>query len=278
MIKLAVGKTKSGKVKLIKDELQSMNKPIIILDYKNEFDDVGTNTLNIGLIDPFLSPMDYTDTIAINAGLIEYSQFLATRSTEVLKDTAGMDHWKNFKMKDLVEEALKRAANGWNANENGKVKELRRFLNFKKSKQENVLEDEINKIKENDIVIVKTEGLHSIQTRVLTFLLLNRLQQKFPSLTVVSANINYLWRDGHLFLFSKIFDFAKHDIFLSFNKTENFPKRLKEYIDSSYIFRLESNADIEFFEELGAPVDAKTKKLKTGAYLYYQTNEQEISA
>lgn len=266
---MIVGKTRSGKTTLIKEKIKTMQKPVIILDFKNDFDDIGAKTINLGLINPFLSPMDYEDAIAINSGLVEFSQFLITRSEEVLRDFSFEEDWQTYKMKDLIDEALKRATNGWNQHENAKAKEARRFLNFKKSKQELVLEDEVAKIEENDVVVVKTEGLHSIQTRILSFLLLNRLQQNFPSLTVISDNINYLWRDGHLFLFSKIFDIHKHNLLLSFNKTENFPKRLMEYIDNVFVFKLESNSDVEFFQGLDIPIDAKAKRFKQGKYLEF---------
>lgn len=278
MIDLITGKTKSGKTTFIKKHIDSNQQPVIILDFKNDFDDIQTKTINLGLIDPFLSPMSHKDAIAINAGLVEYSQFLANRSEEVLKDFSSNSNfdWHQFKMVDLIDEALKRATNGWDQHENGKAKESRRFLNFKKSKQELILEDEINKIEKNDIVVVKTEGLHSIQTRVLSFLLLSRLQDKFASITVISDNINYLWRDGHLFLFSKIFDFEKNNLLLSFNKTENFPKRLKDYINKTYIFQLENNSDIEFFKELNAPIDSSAKRFRRGKYVEHNVFEELI--
>lgn len=273
MIDLITGKTKSGKTTLIKEKIKTIQNPVIILDFKNDFDDVQTKNINLGLIDPFLSPMDYTDAVAINSGLVEFSQFLAERSQEVLKDFCLEEDWKIFKMNDLIDEALKRATNGWNQHENAKAKESRRFLNFKKSKQELILEDEINKIEQTDIVVVKTEGLHSIQTRVLSFLLLSRLQEKFPSITVVSDNINYLWRDGHLFSFSKIFDFEKNNLLLSFNKTENFPKRLKKHINNVFIFKLENNSDVDFFKQLNIPIDAKAKRFRQGKYVEYNLND-----
>jgi len=276
MIDLITGKTKSGKTTLIKEKIKTMQNPVVILDFKNDFDDIQTKTINLGLIDPFLSPMDYNDAIAINSGLVEYSQFLAERSQEVLKDFCLEEDWKEYKMKNLIDEALKRATNGWNQHENAKAKESRRFLNFKKSKQELILEDEIQKIEHDDIVVVKTEGLHSIQTRVLSFLLLKRLQQKFPSITVVSDNINYLWRDGHLFSFSKIFDFEKNNLLLSFNKTENFPKRLKEHIRNVFIFRLENNSDVEFFKQLNVPIDSKTKRFRQGKYVEHNLIESTV--
>ncbi|WP_456364429.1 hypothetical protein [Priestia aryabhattai] len=276
MIDLITGKTKSGKTTLIKEKIKTMQNPIIILDFKNDFDDIQTKTINLGLIDPFLSPMDYNDAIAINSGLVEYSQFLAERSQEVLKDFCLEENWKEYRMKNLIDEALKRATNGWNQHENAKAKESRRFLNFKKSKQELILEDEIQKVENNDIVVVKTEGLHSIQTRVLSFLLLKRLQEKFPTITVVSDNINYLWRDGHLFSFSKIFDFEKNNLLLSFNKTENFPKRLKEHIHNVFIFRLENNSDVEFFKQLDVPIDSKTKRFRQGKYVEHSLIESAV--
>ncbi len=277
MIDVAIGKTKSGKSTFIKSKLSEVQKPVIILDYKNSFDDIDAKKINLGSIDPFLSPMNYKDSIAINSGLVEYSRFLSNRSEEVLKDFCGEQDWKNYKMLDLIDESLKRATNGWDQHENLKAKESKRFLNFKKSKQEFILEEQIDMIQEEDIVLVKTEGLHSIQTRVLTFLLLSRLQDKFPSFTVISDNINYLWRDGHLFLFSKIFDFEKNNLILSFNKTENFPKRLKEYISKAYIFQLESNSDIEFFKELGAPIDSSVKRFKKGKFVEHTVRELAIA-
>lgn len=277
MVDVIAGKTKSGKTTLIKERLESMQKPVIILDFKNDFDDVpNAKTVNLGLIDPFLSPMDYSDAVAINAGLVEYSKFLIERSSEVLKDFSGTNDWKTYKMVNLIDEALKRAQNGWDGHENAKAKESRRFLNFKKSKQELILEDEIAKIEQEDIVVVKTEGLHSIQTRILTYLLLNRLQQKFSSITVISDNINYLWRDGNLFLLSKIFDFQRNHLILSFNKTENFPKRLKTLIENVYVFRLENNSDVDFFKGLGFPIDAKAKRLKQGRHIHFNVNEVNV--
>ncbi|MGF7534913.1 hypothetical protein AAGG74_14680 [Bacillus mexicanus] len=272
MIDLLVGKTKMGKTTFIKEIVQNKNEPVILLDFKNDYDDIKTKSINLGLIDPFLSLMDYKDSIAINAGLIQYSQFLKVRSEEVLKDYSSSDNWSNYKMHNLIDESIKRATNGWDQNENMKAKESRRYLSFKKSKQTQTLEKEIEKIEHNDIVVVKTEGLHSVSTRVLSFLLLNRLQQKFPSITVVSDNINYLWRDGHLFLFSQIFDFEKNNMIFSFNKTENFPKSLKRLIDNTYIFRLESNSDVEFFNELNIPIDSSSKRLRKYKYIEHKSS------
>lgn len=277
MIEQITGKTNTGKTTFIKNKIATMQKPVIILDFKNEFDDIKTKTINLGLIDPFLSPMDYSDAVSINAGLIEYSQFLMLRSEEVLKDfSIDNKNWKNYKMHNLIDESLKRAQNGWDQFENAKAKESRRFLNFKKSKQELILEEEINKVGPEDIVVIKTEGLHSIQTRVLSFLLLNRMQQKFPSISVISDNINYLWRDGHLFLFSQVFDFEKNDLFLSLNKTENFPNRFKNLINNTYIFQLENNSDIDFFKKLNLPVDATAKRFKRGKHLEFCLNNELV--
>lgn len=270
MIDLMVGKTKMGKTTLIKEKIKNKNEPVIILDFKNDFDDIKTKSINLGLIDPFLSAMDYNDSIAINAGLIQYSQFLKVRSEEVLKDYSKSDNWTDFKMHNLIDESIKRATNGWDQNENIKAKESRRYLSFKKSKQTQTLENAIEKIESSDIVVVKTEGLHSVSTRVLTFLLLNRLQKKFPSITVISDNINYLWRDGYLFLFSQIFDFEKNNMIFSFNKTENFPKSLKKLINNTFVFRLESNSDIEFFNELNIPIDSSSKRLRRYKYIEHK--------
>jgi len=275
MIEMLIGKVKYGKANYIKEKISSLPKPVIILDFKNEFDDIGTKTINLGLIDPFLSPLGHKDATAINAGLIEYSQFLASKSEEVLKDFCGDTDWKEFKMHNLIDESIKRAIYGWDPSENAKAKESSRFLDFKKSKQDRILEEEIASIGPEDVVLLKTEDLHSIQTRILTFLFLSQSQEKFGSVSVVSNNINYLWRNGHLFLFSKVFDLEKNHLLLSFNKTENFPKRLKEYIKEVAIFRLENNLDISFFKELNVPIGAETKRFKKGQYVQYDLTELE---
>ena len=268
MFELIIGKTKTYKTTHIKEILPNLKTPVIILDFKKEYNDLeGAITFDLGEINPFTEPMDFQDAIAINAATLEFSKYIEKSAEEVLKDVTKNDaNWNTFKHHRLVYESLDRSLNSWNQTENAFALEIRKFLYFNKSKQVHTLNDVLERIVSNDLIVLQSNGLHSTESRIILFLLLSSIQRRNHHFTLISDNLNFIWKDGHLTNFLRVFDFSKIDSIFSFNKTSNIPNNFLALIDQYKIFRLDSNNDYTFLKKNGLNVSSSTKNAKPGVY------------
>jgi hypothetical protein len=275
LFELIIGKTKTYKTSHIKEILPELKTPVIILDFKKEYNDLeGAITFDLGEINPFTEPMDFQDAIAINAATLEFSRYIEKRAEEVLKDVTKNDSkWDEYKHHRLIYESLDRSLNCWNQNENSYALEIRKYLYFNKSKQIHTLNDVLDKIISNDLIVLQSNGLHSTESRIILFLLLSSIQRKNHHFTLISDNLNLIWKDGHLTNFLRVFDFSKIDSIFSFNKTSNIPNNFLPLIDQYKIFRLDSNNDYTFLKKNGLNVSTTTKNAKSGVFQTLNVNK-----
>lgn len=266
LVELVIGKAKT-KTEYIKNKISDTDKPVILLDYKNYYQDIEGKRIDLGLINPLLEPLSYKDVSAINAGAAEYQNYLLNRAEQVLRDyTPAGNSWEKYRYQNLIDESLQRCLSSWNNNEMQNTASLKRHLTFKKSIQTNSMSDAISATEDENVIILETNGLHSRETRILTFLFLSRFLEEKGSFSLVSDNINNIWRNGHLFNFIKAFDFNKIDAVFSFNKTDNVANILKNYINKITIFQLDSNKDFRDLKAIQPSIPEKVKKLKSNEH------------
>jgi hypothetical protein len=268
LFELLIGKINSLKINHIKNDLiPALKTPIIVLDFKGEYQDLeGFKSFDLGEIDPLSRPMNFEDAVVINSAVLKYSKYLENSAEEVLK-FIYKDEWATKSYDFLISDSIDRSLNRWNQNENSYIIEARKYLQFNKSKQIYPILEVFEQMKNEPKIILESNGLHSTESRVILFCLLHLFQKENIHFTLVSDNLNFTWLDGYLTNFIRVFDFSKIDAIFAFNKTSVIPKKIIPLVDRYKIFRLDSNNDFSLLKnQLKLPVASNTKSCKPGIF------------
>lgn len=276
---LVVGKTKMRKTDYIKLRLREISKPIVILDFKNEYNGLdGATYINLGVVDPFKLGMDYNQIEAVNAASLEYVRTLNKYAEDILREqTIDGEDWEKTKVENLIYQTLDRAVNSWNRTDNTYIESIKKRLLFNKSKQTESIEDIARKIMDNKLVVIQTESLHSMESRIIMYLLLLELQKNDHLFTFISDNINSMWKEGHLFNFTKIFDFRRIDCVFVYNRIIDVPSKLLELVTCYTVFKLDGNEEYRLFKKIVPPLKTSAKYCGPGEYNQYYVDEERFS-
>lgn len=275
MFELLIGKINSLKINHIKNDLiPNLKTPVIILDFKGEYQDLeGFKSFDLGEIDPLSRPMNFEDAVVINSAVLKYSKYLENSAEEVLRDLYK-ENWKTESYDFLISDSIDRSLNSWNQNENSFIIEARKYLQFNKSKQIYPILEVFEQMKNEEKIILESNGLHSTESRVILFCLLQLFQKENIHFTLVSDNLNFTWLDGYLTNFLRVFNFEKIDAIFAFNKTSVIPKKIIPLVDRYKIFRLDSNNDFSFLRnQLKLSASSTTKTCKPGVFQTINVSE-----
>lgn len=268
------GKNGKDKKKYVKKhiipELSERSDIIVILDFKNQYDELADQTLYLDKMNPLLEPMSATDAKIINAGYLKETHCLYKMCQDILHEN------KQTERMGLIEESIQRLQYCWYPIENQYGKILASKISLKKNKSHQSLGDFVAELlgtneeeesiptkKQKKIVVVKAKNLHSDHIRARTYMLLSRLnQQKQVSISIVADDVTLLFNQGNPSLFFSTVDLDHIDLLVLLNKFSILPRTVLNKIEIFDFFPVKSNTELEKIKSYFPKQAEKIVKLK----------------
>lgn len=300
MNRLIIGSNTTGKTTTIKDIISTLEGKVIVLDFKDEYNDFSKNRFLLDDVNPLMSEISLDDAKALNAGyLTDGSRLLFKKCEELLREHKSFmpelkgisfDEIRNtMKRKGLVEEAIDRLINSYDDRvecEYGKI--LSSKISSKVRPHHISLEKACEDILSNDKVLFKSKSMHSDHQRAISFILLSRLSKMTTEpIWIVADDLTQFFNNGNIKFFLEALKLQNLNFIFSYNKSINIPKVLIPYFDEVYLHRFESNTEIKDLitmkiipETTEAEFEAYAKKIKTlkdGKYQVHSLNQLQLT-
>lgn len=265
---LILGQSGSGKTTKMKEIISQTNKKVIILDFKNQYEDLHIPTYFLDHISPIIGEIGINEIKSINAGYVKDSHCLHKKGKELL------DEYKVVSKEKLVEEVIERLYISWDNVEMAYAKFFSSKIPLRKNKNHISVNSALEQIMVHDKIILKGKSMHSDHIRAVAFSLISKISKEYSDeILIVCDDLSSFMNNGNLKLFFETIDFSKISFLVSFNKISNVPKSLIPHIDEYLIFRFDNKMDFREINILPIPFDTKIKKLGIGKFLSFSSEK-----
>lgn len=231
-LKIQVGQPKVGKTPQAKRLIGSDKEKTLIFDFNDSYTEVDGTIVELDGYHPLIDSLNQEEVKVLNAGYLRTSRCLYDQASEIFKEN------KERKYRDrIINETLERLNASWESYKVEYARDLSDRIPLKIGAKQESLQEVVEIIKENSMVIVKANNIHSDHLRAMVYMILYKISIENLDIQVIADEISTLLFKGNFKMLLDTIDKSKLDILVSCNRPSNIPKNLKGEVDEWLVFK-----------------------------------------